>query len=225
MARAVVMFDMDGTLADTMPQLTEFFVRVYREDLGFPEAEARELMARLMRLPSEQLPAAIAQAIGREMTEIPESTRQRMFAEFQSLPIVLFPEVESTLASLKSKGYSLVFSSNTPRPAVEARLEAAGIRAYFDIALGTFPPEGVFKREHPRIAREQLDMSEEQFVLAAVYVGDAEGDMALAKAAGIVAVGRLTGGNEEELRQAGADYVIRDLTELDTLLASLDSKR
>jgi beta-phosphoglucomutase-like phosphatase (HAD superfamily) len=75
MARTVVMFDMDGTLADTMPQLTEFLVPAYQDEFGFPEAEARELMARLMRLPSEQLPAAIAQAIGREMTEVPESTR------------------------------------------------------------------------------------------------------------------------------------------------------
>jgi phosphoglycolate phosphatase-like HAD superfamily hydrolase len=104
-----------------------------------------------------------------------------MFAGLQSLTIVLFPEVESTLASLKSKGYSLVFSSNTPRPAVEARLEAAGIPAYFEIALGTFPPEGVFKADHPRMAREQLGMSEEQFAVVAVYVGDGEGDMALAK--------------------------------------------
>jgi phosphoglycolate phosphatase-like HAD superfamily hydrolase len=45
--------------------------------------------------------------------------------------------------------------------------------------------------------------------------------MALAKAAGIVAIGRLTGDNEEALRVAGADYVIQDLTELEPLLASL----
>jgi phosphoglycolate phosphatase-like HAD superfamily hydrolase len=38
--------------------------------------------------------------------------------------------------------------------------------------------------------------------------------MALAKAASIAAIGRLIGNNEEELREAGADLVIRDLTEL-----------
>jgi len=54
-----------------------------------------------------------------------------------------------------------------------------------------------------------------------VYVGDGEGDMALAKAAGIVAIGRLTGDNEAELGEAGADYVIRELNELEPLLALL----
>jgi phosphoglycolate phosphatase-like HAD superfamily hydrolase len=186
-----------------------------------PEAVARENAPRIGRLPAQQIPVAFAQLIGRDLTEVPESTRQRILAGLQSLPIVLFPEVEATLASLKSKGYLLIFSSLTPRPAVEARLEAAGIRAYFEIALGTFPPEGITKADHPRMAREQLGMSDQEFALAAVYVGDGEGDMALAKAAGIVAVGRLTDNNEEELRKAGADYVVRDLTELEPLLASL----
>jgi beta-phosphoglucomutase-like phosphatase (HAD superfamily) len=35
MARTIVMLDMDGTLADTMPPLIEFFVRVYQEEFGF----------------------------------------------------------------------------------------------------------------------------------------------------------------------------------------------
>jgi phosphoglycolate phosphatase len=221
MARTVVMFDLDGTLADTVPQVTEFLARVYQEEFGVPEAEAREHIARLLQLPAEQIPAALAEVTGGEFSEFPESTLERIRTGLGILPIVLFPEVESTLASLKSKGFSLVFSSSTPRPIVEARLEALGIRPYFDVALGMYLPEGITKADHPRMAREQLGMSKEQFALAAVYVGDAEGDMALAKAAGIVAIGRLTGDNEEELREAGADYVIRDRTELEPLLASL----
>jgi phosphoglycolate phosphatase-like HAD superfamily hydrolase len=44
------------------------------------------------------------------------------------------------------------------------------------------------------------------------------GDMRLARKAGMLAVGRLTGSNAEVLVGAGAHYLITNLTELETLL-------
>jgi phosphoglycolate phosphatase-like HAD superfamily hydrolase len=123
-----------------------------------------------LQLPAGQISAALAEVTSREYSEFPESL-ERIRTGLGNLPIVLFPEVESTLASVKSKGFALVFSSSTPRPIVEARLEALGIRPYFDVALGMDLPEGMTKADHPRLTREQLGMSEQEFKAAAVYLG------------------------------------------------------
>jgi phosphoglycolate phosphatase len=49
---------------------------------------------------------------------------------------------------------------------------------------------------------------------AAVYIGDTPADMSAARTAGVVAVGVPTGSfGEQDLRDAGADVVLKDLTE------------
>jgi phosphoglycolate phosphatase-like HAD superfamily hydrolase len=52
----------------------------------------------------------------------------------------------------------------------------------------------------------------------AAYVGDAVYDMRIASAAGITAIGRVTAGNGDALRHAGAHHLIDDLTQLAGIL-------
>ena len=66
-----------------------------------------------------------------------------------------------------------------------------------------------------------MGLSTEDLAGQAVLVGDAEGDMSIAKGAGMVAIGRVTGENQSSLRAAGADYLIRDLQDLEPILDEL----
>ncbi len=74
---------------------------------------------------------------------------------------------------------------------------------------------------HFDLIMKTLDLSEDELRARGVFVGDAVYDMQVARNAGVLAVGRLTGENGEALRQAGAQHLIRDLGEMDALLSSL----
>ncbi len=221
MARSIIMFDMDGTLADTQAQLIDHIVRLAVADYGASEKDLREAVPALTRLPQRELFPAIWRAVG-----LLDEQEQRRFQEKTSAEIVtlttLFPETLTVLDSLKSASYVLVLSTNTPEGVVDERTRRSGIREHFDFVLGTDPlNNGVSKADHPSMARERLSLSAKDFASTAVYVGDTGGDMEIAKQAGLVGIARLTGDNGDELKAAGAGYVINDLSELEPLLRRL----
>jgi phosphoglycolate phosphatase-like HAD superfamily hydrolase len=74
---------------------------------------------------------------------------------------------------------------------------------------------------HFRLIREALGLTEGDLRDRGVFIGDGVYDMQVARDAAIVGVGRLTGENGATLREAGVDYVIGNLTELDAIVASL----
>jgi phosphoglycolate phosphatase-like HAD superfamily hydrolase len=73
------------------------------------------------------------------------------------------------------------------------------------------------------VAAERLGVPAEEFAATCVFVGDLPGDMQLARKAGLLAIGRLTGANVDSLTAAGEQHVITNLTELEPLLNSLNA--
>jgi phosphoglycolate phosphatase-like HAD superfamily hydrolase len=226
MTRSIVMFDMDGTLSDTMPQLVDFLVSFARDELGADEEMLRREIPAVFHLAPSQMAPAFLTIVGRDPETMPQEEIDailgKYFATLRDLPTVLFPESAAVLASLKAAGYTLVFSSTTHESEVDSRLESAGIRTFFDLVLGVDLVQGRTKAGHPERAKEALGLSATAFSEASVYVGDTPGDMEVATDAGMVAIGRLTADNEASLRAAGAHYVIHDLTELQPLLLAID---
>jgi phosphoglycolate phosphatase len=214
MARSIIIFDMDGTLVETMPQLIQICLDLARAVQ--PQADEDVLRRRItdvMHLPPAQLVSELSALVGWQVSEFHAKIGEIM----PRLPPVLFPEVPEVLASLKAAGYTLMMSSNTPENALQKRLETAGIAGRFDCALGTNVSAGITKEDHPRLAAELLSLSEKDFAAIAVFVGDTPGDMVMAKRAGLLAIGRVSE-NEDELREAGADHLIKDLTEVESLM-------
>ncbi len=103
------------------------------------------------------------------------------------------------------------------------KLNLTGIEHFFAISLGTDAGIPDMKKGpgHFDLIMKTLDLSEDELRARGVFVGDAVYDMQVARNAGVLAVGRLTGENGEALRQAGAQHLIRDLGEMDALLSSL----
>ena len=219
MIRRILMFDFDGTLADTMPDLVDALIDTLGDRLGGDEPERRDLVLQLIQLPPREMFQAFAELTGCQVAEI-QSKAMTLTAR---LPTRLFPEVSAVRSSLKQSGCLIVISSNNPDVTFGDRLAGVGLTHHCDLALVTDRENGITKEDHPRIAAERLGMLPEDLAATALFVGDLPGDMQLARNAGLLAIGRLTVTNADSMMAAGAQHVITDLTELEPLLNRLNA--
>ena len=128
----------------------------------------------------------------------------------------LVPGAYEVLATLKKKGLKIgLFTLNSSAVAVNV-LKRLGISRFFDVMVARDLVEDV-KPNPAHLSRvlEELGVRPEE----AAVVGDTPFDIRCAKKVGALAIGITTGrATEEELRRAGADFIIRYLSELLPLL-------
>lgn len=207
----LIIFDLDGTLTDSLPDLTDatnhMLARFSRPGLAL--GEVRELVGQGARRLVER---AMPDAAGEEI----EAALQ-VFLDYNDLHIAdktrLYSGVRETLDRLCADGRRMAVVSNKNVALCRKLLELLGIAGYFAEVLGadSLPcrkpsPEPVLKllRDFGVEARQ------------AVMVGDSINDVAAGKGAGVITVGCGYGyGGAGEL--ADADYRVETFPELLTL--------
>jgi phosphoglycolate phosphatase len=175
----VIIFDFDGTLADTVDILLSITNRLSAE-FGFKSATKEEL-AQLSNLNSWQ----ILQYSGISIFKFPLLIR-RLKAELHSeVPhIQLFPGIKEVLLDLKKRGFQLGIITSNSRENVLGTLEKNGLQDTF-----TFIYSGSTFGKHKVINKwlriENINPAK------VVYVGDEVRDIDAAKKTGIkvIAVG------------------------------------
>ncbi len=227
-----VAFDLDGTLVDSAPGLTDAVdMALYALELP-PAGESRVvtwigngadvLMERALKW-SIQEDAALKAAGNRPVAAHeppPESVRlammrrlfDRYYAERVEEGSFLFPDVEQTLADLHQQGYPLGLVTNKPTPFVRPLLEALNIAHYFDVIIGGDDVQQ--KKPHPEALHHVLarfELAPEQLL----FVGDSRNDILAAKAAGCPNVGLTYGYNYgEPISFSEPNYVFDRFNEL-----------
>ena len=175
----VIIFDFDGTLADTIDILLSITNRLAAE-FGFKSATKEEL-AQLSNLNSWQ----ILQYSGISIFKFPLLIR-RLKAELQSeVPhIQLFPGIKEVLLELKKRGFQLGIITSNSRENVLGALEKNGLQDTF-----TFIYSGSTFGKH-KVINKWLRI-ENIHTEKVVYVGDEIRDIDAAKKTGIkvIAVG------------------------------------
>ncbi|WP_445174044.1 HAD-IA family hydrolase [Microcoleus sp.] len=175
----VIIFDFDGTLADTIDILLSITNRLSAE-FGFKSATKEEL-AQLSNLNSWQ----ILQYSGISIFKLPLLIR-RLKAELHSeVPhIQLFPGIKEVLLELKRRGFQLGIITSNSRENVLASLAKNGLQDTFTFIYSgsTF---GKHKVINKWLRRENINPEK------VVYVGDEVRDIDAAKKTGIkvIAVG------------------------------------
>jgi phosphoglycolate phosphatase len=181
MKRAALIFDLDGTLVDSLPDLRS----ALNEMLG--GMHRRELRAdEVRRMIGDGTRALVERALAATGTiNDLEAAHQRFLQLYEAAPAKLsrlYPGVEATLKSLRDSGARFAICTNKPQTATLAVLQGFGIAGYFDAVLGGDAVP--FRKPDPRhllAAIERLGAR----INAAVMIGDNENDYAAARAAGV----------------------------------------
>lgn len=214
-----ILFDLDGTLIDSAPDLTRSVNAILaREGLGPLEVEAvRNMIGNGIRKLVERAFEACGVALQTHELDEHEASMVIIYAHNLTVETILYPTVRDALAQVQRRGIRMGVVTNKPIGATRAILSHFGIVDSFGAIIGG--DEDIPRKPAPDplwAALDQLDVMRDQ----AVMVGDSAADVAAARAAGmsVVAVG---GGYSKTPAEAlGADHAIGSLAELDGLLAT-----
>jgi phosphoglycolate phosphatase len=213
-----VLFDFDGTLADSYPAITASVNHV-RAAHGLPPLSEDEVRPHVGRGPAALLRSTVPEAD-------PVSDVARYRAHHPSVMFTgtrLFPGVADAVASLDGAGYRLAVCSNKPRGFTDKLLEHFKIVTHFAAVLG---PEDVAR---PKPAPDMLLTALPRLGVTAaeaLYVGDMVVDIQTARAAGLHVWVVPTGSDKRDVLAAAApDRVLHDLHELPGLLGAAAGDR
>ena len=212
MSLAAVLFDLDGTLVDTLPVCYLAFRRAL-ERAGAPSLTDGEIHA--LFGPSED------GMLQRVLPDDWQSALPAYFEEYERLlplcPTVI-PELGAALALLRERRISTGLVTGKSHVTATMSLRHFGLEDMFD-AVEPGSPHGVVKAHAIRRLLERWRLEPEQ----AIYVGDGAADMLAAHEVGVRAAGAAWayGARVEELKDAGADLIF---TEAPEFFAWLDAE-
>lgn len=209
---SAVIFDLDGTLLDTLDDLADSCNRVL-EDAGLsshPVGQYRYFVGDgLSTLITRILPESLRDE--KHIEELGKAFRKDYSANWK-VKTRQYEGIDAMLNSLQGMSFSMNVLSNKPHEFTEICVQDFFSNWSFDVILGQ--KAGLAKKPDPAGA---LDIARTIKVPPAkvLYVGDTATDMQTAVAAGMYPIGALWGfRTEDELRTNGAQLLIEDPREL-----------
>jgi phosphoglycolate phosphatase len=220
MPAPTIVFDLDGTLIDTAPDLIDTLNVVFARE-GLPLVEfstARNLIGGGAR-------AMIERGIKTEGRVVTPAEFERMVADFithysqhiadRSRP---FPALVETLDTLQERGFRLAVCTNKLERLSRQLLDALGLTSRFVTICGqdTFDTQ----KPDPEVLRRTITASGGD-VRHAIMVGDSITDIRTARAAGVPVIAVDFGYSEKPVSEFGPDRVISHFTQLPDAIAAV----
>ena len=221
---AAIVFDLDGTLIDSAPDLQAALNRVFantgRRSLSVEEVTGM-IGDGVEKLVARALDATGGASGGDELKELSAWVSQFLdsYGGHGADLTRVYPGVPETLKRLRDEGWLLGVCTNKPQAASIEVLEKLGLYGFFGAVLGGDALDGVRKPDprHLLATLEALKAAPE----AAVMVGDLGNDVRAARAAGLPVILCRHGYARVPLEELGADAVIDHFTDLPAALARL----
>lgn len=204
----LVMFDLDGTLADTGRDLADAVNRT-RAHFNLEPLPATLVHSHVGRGVEYLLRHSLPEDYCERFPEV-----MRVFLEWYESHLldttVLYPSVHDVLDYFRDKRRVVV--SNKMSRLTVAILRGLGIEKHFDAILGgDSVPE---KKPHPALLNNVLNRFQVS-ATNALMVGDGDTDIEAGRKAGVVTCGVTYGlGSREDLVAAKPDFLIDDLAQL-----------
>jgi phosphoglycolate phosphatase len=215
-ATLLVLFDLDGTLVDTAPDLAGAVNRmlIARDRPALPLESLRPVASHGAR-------GLIGRAFGLQPADPDyEPLRQEFFTQYESALAArsaLFPDMDETLQALERDGVQWGIVTNKIARFTDPLVQALGLhrRAACVVSGDTTP----HPKPHPAPIEHALQLAG-RVVSEAIYVGDDLRDVQAGRAAGMRTIAAAYGylGDAVPVDQWGADHVIHRPAELLRLL-------
>jgi pyrophosphatase PpaX len=204
-----VLFDVDGTLVDSIPYLVECFQAAARETLEC-EIEAHEILP-MVGLPLVDMFLQVRELPSIDLAERCIAAYRRIYLPSVIARSPLFPDSEQVVATLKSRGVRLGIVSGKTREGILRVLEPSGIAASFESIVGA---------DHPGRPKPAADGALAAVAILGVapdrtlVVGDSLLDVEMGSAAGMRTCGVTTGTTPRQELESRADFVVDRLGEI-----------
>ncbi len=218
-----LIFDLDGTLADTAPDLLGATNAVLLAK-GLPQLDLDHLR-HMVGFGARALIAQAMEASGSPVTESQMPPLVEIFLSHYRAHIadgsLLFPGVTQTLAGLKAGGARLAVLTNKPQELTDPLLPLLGLDGFFGAVYGA--GRKLYTKPDPRIFHDVVAdlFAKEGGSGPAVMIGDSITDLNTARAAGVPCVLVSYGFTPVPARELGGDAVIDDFAQLPDALRDL----
>jgi len=213
----VIIFDVDGTLIDTYPHVRASYIHVF--DTYLPEYKYTEVELKSFfgpTLPNTFRTITADEELVKKLVKAYIDYSKTIVRDY----IKLFPNTIETLERLKESGYKLAVLSNKRTEVIKEQFKILAIDKYFDLIIGYNDVKN--PKPHP----EGVYLIQERLAKDVVFIGDSVFDMATAKNAGIIGIGALWAlTSAEELKKAGANYLIKNYKQLFEILERWENVR
>lgn len=210
----LVIFDFDGTIADTRKAIVVAKQKTM-EKLGL-EVKDEETCASTIGLSAKKGFQATYPELSEQMLDECVVTYRRVFEEIkEKYPPVLFPDVVETLEWLKKRGITTTIATSRNNASLGGFLQQMNLAEYFPYALGGQDTEQLKPHPEPVLKTLQdLSCKAEQTLV----IGDMWMDIEMGKGAGTYTCGVTYGNSDrEQLLKVGADYVFDRMSEVKSI--------
>lgn len=211
--KAAVVFDLDGTLSDSIHSI-KYCADQAVADFGYGPFSVQQYKYFVGDGAANLIKRALAAGGDTEGIHFEEAFAKyrEIFRENCMYRVEPYEGIRELLAALKEKNIKIAVLSNKPHAETINVIETLFGKGYFDVIQGQKEnvaikpsPEGVYQ------ILKQLGMSADDIL----YLGDTSTDMKTGKSAGAFTVGALWGFRErKELEENHADVIIKHPLEL-----------
>jgi HAD superfamily hydrolase (TIGR01509 family) len=208
---AAVLFDLDGTLVDTVQTRIDAW-RAALESAGYPTT--RDVLAPMIGLDGRRLASEVAALAGRPIDdaraeEIDKDSGETYERLNRPRPL---PGVLAVVEAIDEAGVPWAIATSSRKDQVGTSVDALALRAEPTILDASHVEHAKPEPDLLLYAAKELDVEPAR----CWYVGDSTWDMVSAVAAGMIAIGVVAGSavGEQALRSAGAAEVLGTLDDL-----------
>ncbi len=219
--KELILFDLDGTLVDSVPDLASALNNMLRtlERKTFSQDEVRSWVGDGTRVlvkrglsGSSTIDEMIDPVLFTEALDI----FLTYYAKHLCVDTITYPNVLTTLQALKAKNYRLALVTNKPYDFIEPLLKGLGLMGLFELTIGG---DSLSRRKPDPLPLlhvcERLNVSVSQCLM----VGDSKNDILAAKAANMQSIGVTYGYNyDESISLYQPSSIIDDFSEILDLL-------